>query len=99
MTQTDIKTLASPRNSVGNRTARRPAVSDSRPWRALRRFAGTLRNLYQEQEYGWERYFRAGLPPRAGTHAPGGRSGRPRAAGPSSPAPADAGQVSRASAR
>ena len=35
--------------------------------RALGRSA---RNLLSEQEYAWERYFRAGLPPRAGEPAP-----------------------------
>ena len=50
----------------------RPASSGSR-LRALGRSARTMRNLYKEQVYAWERFFRAGLPPQPG--APGSAAG------------------------
>jgi len=51
----------------------RPASSGSR-LRALGRSARTMRNLYEEQVYAWERFFRAGLPPQPA--APGSVSSR-----------------------
>jgi len=52
---------------------RRPAVSGSRVRRAVGRSARALRNLYDEQVYAWERFFRVGLPKQPDTQVPAPR--------------------------
>lgn len=49
-------------------TSQRHRPDSSAP--RLRALGRSARNLLSEQMYAWERYFRAGLPPRAGEPAP-----------------------------